>query len=248
VRGLTIELSTLISFIIGIGFGITLFSLIYLYFLVRSVRAPLHQKAKTLPPLTEDALNQILEDALVVFQSRQKETGFADAFFDTSKAMIQTIAKEYFPMSKHPLLELSIDELMMMAGYIQERVDNLLKKGVLKNARQIRLIKFMEMIELKRRLDENRWMQLMRSDALQKTVISTLHLVNLFNPVYWFRRIIIKTSVDVLNKRIGKTLLAVVAEESSRIYSKKAFDTALDYDLVTRALEKLELEDIDEID
>jgi hypothetical protein len=106
----------------------------------------------------------------------------------------------------------------------------------------------MEMIELKRRLDENRWMQLMRSDALQKTVISTLHLVNLFNPVYWFRRIIIKTSVDVLNKRIGKTLLAVVAEESSRIYSKKAFDTALDYDLVTRALEKLELEDIDEID
>lgn len=242
-----IELSTLLSFLIGIGFGITLFSLIYLYFLVRSVRTPLHQKNVTIPPLTEEALAEILDDALVEFQAVQKAKGFADAFFDTSKTMIATIAKAYYPNSKHPLMELSIDELLMLSDYIRQRVDHLLQKGVLKNARQVRLIKFMEMIELKRRLDENRFMQMMRSDWVQKSVRGTLNVVNIFNPVYWFRRIIIKTSVDVLNKRIGKTILAIVAEESSRIYSKKAFDSALDYDLVNRAMERLELEDVDEV-
>ena len=245
---MSIELSTLISFLIGIGFGITLFSLIYLYFLIRSVRTPLHQKNIAAPPLTDEDLSSILEEALVVFQATQKDKGFADAFFDTSKEMISQIAKAYYPQSKHPLLELSIDELLMLSDYVRQRVDTLLQKGVLKNARQVRLIKFMEMVELKRRLDENKWMQLMRSDAIQKSVRGALNVVNLFNPVYWFRRIIIKTSVDVLNKRIGKTMLAIVAEESSRIYSKKAFDTELDYDLVNRAIERLELEDIDEVD
>ncbi len=244
---MTLELSTLISFLIGIGFGITLFSLIYLYFLFRSLRMPLHQKNIPLPPLADDVLSDILDGALVQFQARQKDQGFADAFFETSKEMIQDIAKQYYPQSKQPLLELSIDELLMLSDYIHQRLDTLLQKGVLKNARQIRLIKFMEMIELKRRLDDNRWMQLMRSDVVQKGVRSTLHVVNLFNPVYWFRRIIIKTSVDVLNKRIGKTILAVVAEETSRVYSKKAFDSELDYDLVNRAIERLELEDIDEV-
>lgn len=242
-----IELSTLISFLIGIGFGITIFTLIYLYFLIRSVRTPLHQKNSPLPPLSEDVLTEILDDALVEFQALQKEKGFADAFFDTSKEMIAKIAKAYYPQSKHPLMELSIDELLMLSDYIRQRVDTLLQKGVLKNARQVRLIKFMEMIELKKRLDENRFMQMMRSDLVQKSVRSTLHVVNLFNPVYWFRRIIIKTSVDVLNKRIGKTILAIVAEESSRIYSKKAFDSEIDYDLVNRAIERLDLEDIDEV-
>lgn len=242
-----IELSTLISFLIGIGFGITLFSLIYIYFLIRSVRTPLHQKNIALPPLSEDVLTQILDDALVEFQTLQKEKGFADAFFDTSKEMIATIAKAYYPQSKHPLMELSIDELLMLSDYIRQRVDTLLQKGVLKNARQVRLIKFMEMIELKRRLDDNRFMQMMRSDVVQKSVRGTLHVVNLFNPVYWFRRIIIKTSVDVLNKQIGKTILAIVAEETSRVYSKKAFDSEIDYDLVNRAIERLDLEDIDEV-
>jgi len=248
VKGLQFELSTLISFLIGIGFGITLFSLIYLYFLIRSVRAPLHVKTIALPPLSEEALSEILDRALVEFQALQKEKGFADAFFDTSKEMIADIAKAYYPQSKHPLMELSIDELLLLSDYIRQRVDTILQKGVLKNARQVRLIKFMEMIELKRKLDNNQFMQMMRSDAVQKTVKSALHVVNLFNPVYWFRRIIIKTSVDVLNKRIGKTILAIVAEESSRIYSKKAFDSDIDYDLVNRAMERLELEDIDEVD
>lgn len=239
------DLATLISFAIGLVFGMILFTLLYTVFFVRGLRIKPRLNAQN--PMEETKLKEALKHSTETMLEAQSEDGFFDAFVAASKALTETIATYYYPTSKYPMMELSVDELLHLDDYIHDRIARTLNKGLFKNVKQVRVSKFMELADFKKKLDQQRWMKLVNDKRTRKGIEATLGVINAFNPVYWFRKLVIKTSISTLNRHIAKTMLAVVAEETSRVYSKSVFNETIDYDLVEREIQRLD-EDLSDED
>ena len=233
-----LELSTLISFAIGLIFGMVLFTLLYTVFFVRGLRIKPQLSAQS--PMDEAALKEVLKAHTDAMLAAQKELSFFDAFTTSAKALTEEIATYYYPESKYPLMELSVDELLQLDDYIHDRVAKTLNQGLLKNVKNVRVSRFKELVDFKKKLDDQAWMKIVSSKKTRKGIEATLGVINAFNPVYWFRKVIIKTSINTLNRHIAKSMLAVVAEETSRVYSKNVFNETIDYDLVEREIKKLD--------
>lgn len=238
------ELATLISFAIGLVFGMVLFTLLYTVFFVRGLRIKPRLNAQN--PMEESELKDALKTSTERMLKAQNEVGFFDAFMDSSRALTQTVATYYYPDSKYPIMELSVDELLQLDNYIHKRIATTLDKGLFKNVKHVRVVKFMELVDLKKKLDTQKWMKIVNDRRTRKGIEATLGVINAFNPVYWFRKLIIKTSISALNRQIAKTMLAVVAEETSRVYSKNVFNESVDYALVDKEIKQLDRDLSDE--
>lgn len=239
------EPSTLISFGVGLVFGMVLFTLLYTVFFVRGLRIKPHPNAQN--PMEETELKNALKKSTEQMLLAQEDDGFFDAFIQASKALTETIATYYYPTSKYPMMELSVDELLQLDDYIHDRIAKTLNKGLFKNVKHVRVTRFMELVDFKKKLDNQKWMKVVNDKRMRKGIEATLGVINAFNPIYWFRKLIIKTSISTLNRQIAKTMLAVVAEETSRVYSKSVFNETIDYDLVEREIKRLD-EDLNDAD
>mgnify|MGYP006293557881 CR=1 FL=1 len=239
------ELSTLISFAVGLVFGMVLFTLLYTVFFVRGLRIKPRLNAQN--PMEEAELKQALKTSTEQMLLAQEDDGFFDAFVTASKDLTETIATYYYPTSKYPMMELSVDELLQLDDYIHDRIAQTLNKGLFKNVKHVRVTRFMELVDFKKKIDNQKWMKVVSDKRTRKGIEATLGVINAFNPVYWFRKLVIKTSISTLNRQIAKTMLAVVAEETSRVYSKSVFDETIDYDLVEREIKRLD-EDLNDED
>ena len=239
------ELSMLISFAVGLVFGMVLFTLLYTVFFVRGLRIKPRLNAQN--PMEEAELKQALKTSTEQMLLAQDDDGFFDAFVKASKDLTETIATYYYPTSKYPMMELSVDELLQLDDYIHDRIAHTLNKGLFKNVKHVRVTRFMELVDFKKKIDNQKWMKVVSDKRTRKGIEATLGVINAFNPVYWFRKLVIKTSISTLNRQIAKTMLAVVAEETSRVYSKSVFDETIDYDLVEREIKRLD-EDLNDED
>ena len=72
--------------------------------------------------------------------------------------------------------------------------------------------------------------------------------LNAVNPVYWFRKLVINTSIDVMTRKVCVVIIGVVGEETAKIYSKKLFDKPIELDLVDENMEALLAEEDDDDD
>jgi hypothetical protein len=239
-------ITVLISFLIGTFFGLMVFALTYTLFFIRGLKK--ETPALSVKPVDQKALDDLLKKHLNTMHDDIKIQGFQNGFLKSAEHLIVDVARHYYPDSKNPLMELSIDELLLLDDYIHDRINNLFNKPLFKNVKHIKIIRYVELLDLKRKIDDQQWMKFIKNKNVQRSFKGTLNVVNAFNPVYWFRKALIKTSVEVLNKQIAKTLLAVVAEETSQIYSKQAFNKRIDYDLVEKEIKALETKINDEDD
>ena len=63
--------------------------------------------------------------------------------------------------------------------------------------------------------------------------------MNAVNPVYWFRKLVLSTSIDAMTRKLCVAIIGVVGEETSKVYSKKLFDKDVDLGLVEENMESL---------
>jgi len=238
-----ISFGGLINFLLGIAFGFILFTLTYIYFNVRGKSIDMDAVHKSSENVNEEELKELILSKQVVFKKQVKDQGFGKLVFDLSYELIDEISRYYFPHSKHPMLELSVNEIITLNHYITDRIDKILEQPILKNTRNIRVTKLVQAYETKRKIDQQKIVKAVKSKAVKKTFKMIMGAVNLFNPDYWFRKLVISSSVDFVTKRIGLMIIGVVGEETSKVYSKKLFDKDLEFDLVEKELKALEIGD-----
>ncbi len=232
----------LINFLLGLTSGFILFSVLYAYFIVRGKNLDLSSIHKPAESVDEEALKQLILEKQNAFkkQYRKKTKGYSKLIYDLSFELVDEIASYHFPKSKYPMLELSIDEMINLNHYITKRVNNVLEQPLLKNTRGIRVTKLVQLFEKKKQIEETKLMKAATNKNLNRAVKFTLGAVNVFNPAYWFRKLVIGTSVDFITKRIALLTIGIVGEETSKVYSKKLFDKEIDFDIVDEELKALE--------
>ena len=159
-----------------------------------------------------------------------------------SYELVEEISRYFFPESKYPMLELSVHELIDLNQYISNRIDVLLNVPILKNAKNIRIIQIVKMYERKKYLEESRVAKAVKKYRFGKVLKYGGMAINAVNPVYWFRKLVINTSIEAMTRKVCVVVLGVVGEETTKVYSKKLFDKEIDLGLVDGNMEDLLLD------
>ncbi len=239
---LEFSLGGLINFLLGIFSGFVLFTVLYVYFIVRGKNVDLDTSNKPVEQVDEEQLKTLITDKQNAFKTnyKQEDKRLSKMVFDLSYDLVEEIAGYYYPDSPHPMLELSIDEMIDLNQYISKRIDSILDQPLLKNTRNLRVTRIVQLFEKKKQIEQSKAYRVVRNKKVNKIRKATLGAINVFNPAYWFRKLVVGQSVDFITKRVALMIIAVVGEETSKIYSKKLFDKDIEFDFVDKELEALE--------
>lgn len=225
------DLSTLISFIIGVSFGFFLLLLIYLYAVLKSLNKGLKLRKADETDIDEEEIKWLIEDGQKQFKDKElrQEIGYAKLLQNITGELTADIAKKFYPQSKYPYLELTIDETLNLAHYITNRVEELFKGKILRMTRGLTLAKIYELNQTKTKIDNSKFVKTAKKySQVTKTALSVLNAVN---PVYWVRKVTKETALNIIMVRIGLSIIAITGEETYKIYSKKVFNEEKNIDM-----------------
>ncbi len=221
---IVIDFSMLISFLIGVSFGFFLLLLIYLYAVLKSLNKGLKLRKADETDIDEEEIKWLIEDGQTQFKDKdlRNSVGYAKHLQHITTELTIDIAKKFYPKSKYPYLELTVDESLNLAHYITDRIEDLLKGKILRMTRGLTLAKIYELNETKTKIDNNKFVKAARKySKVTKTAVAVLNAVN---PVYWVRKLTKETALNIIMVRIGLAIIAITGEETYKIYSKKVFN------------------------
>ncbi|MCK9471214.1 MAG: hypothetical protein WC006_07035 [Bacilli bacterium] len=219
------QFDNLIVLIFGIVFGFLLCFLIYFTFVIASLKKEEKKVEVNKENISMERIERLIKSAKNQYLVDSATKSTAEKINDVKEIsweLINAIAKEYFPDSKYPIYELSIDELMMLNHYITNRVDSLFKGPVLKPFKKLRIAYILKILDMKKKIDENKAVK--AATKLNKPWKIALSVLNVFNPAYWVKKLMISTTLVAVTNKIGSLVIEVVGDETNKVYSKSVFN------------------------
>lgn len=238
-----------IIFFWGMLTGIVLFLATMTILFVRGKNIELDVK-KPEGDFSEDDLKQLIVSRQTRLRKilKVKKDGAFRLTFEVSYELVEEISRYFFPNSKYPMYELSVNELLELNHYITDRIDEILEVPVLKNAKKARIITIVNMYEKKKAIEGSKLAKAAKKLKLGKVAKYGGMALNAVNPVYWFRKLVLSTSIDAMTRKLCVAIIGVVGEETSKVYSKKLFDKDVDLGLVEENMEALLSEGDDDVE
>ena len=242
-----------INFFLGMATGAIAFTAIFVTLLVRGKNLNVESVKKSTVDVDEEELKAMIIEKRKLFKRNKKlgDRSVTKLTFDMSYELIEEIASYFFPESKYPMLELNVHELLDLNHYITDRIKDILDKPVLKNTMNLQMTQIMSMFDKKKAIQQNKVLKAAKKYKVGKIVKYGGTAINLVNPVYWFRKLVINTSLDAMTKKICVVIIGIVGEETTKVYSKKLFDKPVELDKVETEIETMIEEGIveeDEVD
>jgi len=228
----TFDYGMLISFIIGVSFGFLFLLLIYLYAVLKSLNKNLKLRKTDEQDIDAEEIKWLINDAKKLFKDKKErdKVGFPKHLISVCRELSIDIAKKFFPKSKYPYLELTIDETLVLNHYITNRIEELFRSRMLKMFRGMTIAKIVEANEVKVNIENTAIVKTAKKYKVAQVAKTTVAALNVMNPVYWFRKMTVKLSVDIIMVKIGMAIIAITGEETYKIYSKKVFDVEKEID------------------
>ncbi len=221
---INLDLSTLISFILGISFGFFLMLLIYLYSVLKSLDKGLKFRKADEEDIDEEEIKMLILDAQSLFKNKSERDriGFFKYLLDINRELSVDIASKFYPNSRYPYLELTIDETLKLNHYITDRVEEMLSGKILGLTRGMTLSKIVEMNNTRVKIENNPFVKTAKKfNKVTQVAVATMNAVN---PVYWIRKGTTALVLPMIMVKIGMSIIAITGEETYKIYSKKMFN------------------------
>lgn len=237
-----------VNFFLGMVTGVVAFLAFLTFFSFRGKRINLDDISKPSVEFDEAEIRQLIESRQLKLK-RNLKTGTDGTFritMDIAYELLEEISRYFYPKSKYPMLELSVHELIDLNHYISTRVDELLDIPVLKNAKKAKIISIVNLYEKKRSIEESKIAKAAKRYKFGKVFKYGSMAVNAVNPVYWFRKLVLSTSIDAITRKLCVVIIGVVGEETAKVYSKKLFDKDVELDIVGDSIDELLAEGADE--
>lgn len=221
-----INIGALLGFLIGILFGFTIFGLLYLYAVLKS----LHKGKYLVNVQSYDIDAKEIEMMVKDYQENFKKNkikgmgpNITEAVKD-SREMGKKIAETFYPDSKYPLYEISLDEAIMLATYITKRVDEVLSHRGLRMFRKIKISQIIKWSTVAKSVEESSIVQADKKYKIRKKIKAIMGAINIINPVYWFRKVVVDKSTNIVVRKICILIIGIVGEEMYKVYSKSLFN------------------------
>ena len=152
------EFSSIIAYLSGIATGFILAGLIYVLLMLLSIN-----KSKK---IIEASVNNISEEDVRIMISQAKDNYKLlktsevkeikeNAYKESVLTLVNNIASKCFPNSKKPLQELSIDESLLLAKYVIQRIEEILDKKVVRIVKKLTVKQIVTLLTTKKKIDNN---------------------------------------------------------------------------------------------
>ncbi len=170
--------------------------------------------------ITEEDVRLMIKHAqdnyLLLNKSKDHEVR-EGAFKEVSLSLISDIASKCFPKSKNPLLELSIDESLLLAKYVIQRVEEVLNIKGVRIIKRISIAQLYKLWNTKKRVDSNTLVK----EAKKYSKIAKIGLMVTNAISKPFKLIGTGTKKLIISKIILITI-NIIGEEAYKIYTKQA--------------------------
>lgn len=228
-----LNISRITSFFVGIGVGFILMLLLYLYAVIKSLNKKLKIRKVDVVDINEEEIKWLIDDAVKRFKNKhvRKENGFAKHLMQTTKELAYDISSKFYPKSKYPYLELTVDETLVLAHYVTNRIEELFDSKLLKLFRRMTLRKVAEINNQKNKIEETKVVKAAKKFKLGNVFSKTLKVINIANPVTWIKRLTFDQAINLITVKIGIAVVQITGEETYKIYSKKVFNEDKEFDL-----------------
>lgn len=220
-----IDFGIIFAFLTGIVFGVIIALLIYIYSSIRFLNKKTQIK-KASVEVNEDEMLALIEHAKVRFNDKNLlgDNNIFSHFSNVISDLSLNIATKFYPNSKSPLLELTVDEALLLFVYVSQRLDEILDRKIFRIFRKVTFSKVISIINVKKAVDESIILSKVKDLKVGDVSKTTFSVINLFNPFYWGKKITINLVYDKLAKKICLATISIVGEELYAIYSKKLFN------------------------
>lgn len=217
----------IVILITGIFIGMALLSLIYGVNVLISFKRQKRKIDENQTTVDEKEVNLIINDACQYYVDNYTSGAIkdkVDAVKLISLDVIKKIATLYFPNSKNPMLELSIDETIVLFSYITKRIDDLFDARALRIFRRLRISQIQEAIEIKKRIDNSRAVQAAKKANSSKISQIGKAILNVLNPAYWLRKAIFGPALKLTLNKMALVIIRIAGEEAYKVYSKSVLN------------------------
>lgn len=221
-----INFGSLFSFLFGVYFGAIIFVLYYVLTTLKSLNKKRYLVNVQEYDVDGKEIELMVKKAQEDFKDKnlRGEAGNIGFCVTLTKQLVLDIATKFFPDSKYPLLEISIDECLILTGYITKRLEELLDHRGLRMLRKIKISTIVGWTAVKKNVEDTTIVQTTKKYKLKQKFSAVMGAINIINPVYWFKRIVVNKSLDLVIRKICVVVIGIVGEETYKIYSKRVFN------------------------
>lgn len=223
--------ASVIVLLTGILIGFVLSLAVYLIIFVASIRS----ENKRLDNINENTDLENLQSELALkideiklnflndstgLSTKEKTQMLGSIIYQT----VNVVASSYYPESKYPIYELSIDELIVLLKYLSNRLDEVFSKRILRLFRKMTITQVFKFIDAKKKVEDNKIVKTTIKAKPHKIISAISATLNYANPIYWFKRIFTGTVVNFTINKVFTLVIDIVADETSKAYSKSIYN------------------------
>lgn len=245
--------TSIVVLLTGILIGFLLSVSIYLIIFVASIKEEkkliddtkskeeLDDLEKEITLKIEDIKEGFLNDTIGL-SMKEKTQMLGSIIYQT----VNVIASTYYPASKYPIYELSIDELIVLLKYLSNRLDEVFSKKILRLFRKMTITQVFKFLDAKKKVEENKIVKTTIKAKPQKIISAITATLNYANPIYWFKRIFTGTVVNFTINKVFLLVIDIVADETSKAYSKSIYNEEVNINrkAIEQVIEEMENENI----
>ncbi|MCM1130921.1 MAG: hypothetical protein NC325_04405 [Anaeroplasma bactoclasticum] len=231
-----IDFSTILSFLLGIVIGFVILLLVYALAVISSIRTKNFIAKTTADDLTTQEVKDMVAQTQKAYKDKtlRKDISRISHCTSLSKSLAYGIAVRYYPKSNHPFLELSINEITMLTGYITSRVDDILNHRGIRMLRKLKISTIVNLSAKTKDIEESKAFQ--TTKTISQNLSKAKYVLDIINPLKWGRKLIVDRIINMIVDQICLVIISIVGEETYKIYSKKVFHKEVEIDMGTEEL------------
>ena len=244
-----INIKTIAILLIGILIGLIIAGCVYSIILIISLKSDRKLKQANIVNIKEekilDLINRTKKEYLnetIGFTIGEKNKYLGN----TVKDLSNRIAAYYYPDSKYPLYELTLEETLSLLIYVSERIDKILNKSIYKPFRKLSISQIVKIVETRKDAGTSKVAKV-AGKTLDVSKAGFMAL-NYANPYYWLKNIVFGGATTYTANKIGLVVIDIVADEINKLYSKRIFSEDRKFNsLITENLQQIEEEIFKEV-
>lgn len=219
-----LNFSTVLSFIVGLFFGMVLLSLIYALIVVISIRDKKYRVEANPENLRQEQALEMIKNAQKSFNDRELRGKLTKGqyFRRLTTDLVYGIASSFYPDSKYPLLEITIDEAIELIGYVQYRLNNILGKKGIRLLKRFKISTIVDASLKTQSVMDNKAFQVAKDVTV--TASRVKKVIDTLNPVKWVKRLVVDNAITIITHKLYLASLAIIGEEAYKIYSKSVLN------------------------
>ena len=227
-----INFTAIVALLVGIIFGILLCTMIYiitsLSAINKSAKKNRFNKNKIeASDIDKDEVEKHILASIDEYNEASVDMTVKmkyDLLKELSVNLITDIASIYYPNSKHPLFELSFEEVIKLNLYITERIDNYISTNIfLRRLKRFKVSSVLNVIDKYNQAADSKIVKAAKKVNLAGIYGAIRNALGVLNPSYYANKLGTYLIIEKGFNKIARTVLNIIGEESAKIYSKNVF-------------------------